>query len=1015
MRVLAQNRRAFMSFKRFRSVLILLLSAAMLISLFACTEGNGQKTDTTAPTVTDSETETAEKGTDGDKTEETVNGNGTEETVTVGETTESIGESTSASSAETTEESEETSSVEEATTTVNDETATTESEKPVECKHTSVFYRDIGGGKCEKVCNDCEKVLSSARHVKSDPDPDDNCNIKCERCNLVLGEGKHSDGVIDKNDNCNLKCPVCGLILEEGKHSEPAADSWVLDPQYPQREKGECSACGAESFRGATTTTLGLTLFSPEALANCTNNKRFIGSVETDESGMQYYRITSNVKTGSKEMTITLNENFENQTITGIGKYIAVLYRMDNGDTANTSFDVYAHYAGKTSDDSATAGRVNKAIISDNSWRIAIFDFSSKDQMDVENGIGWTRFDVNEPVSDGAITDIAFIAFFDSESDIEEYYKTYIQTYLGAESCAHTPDGKWVASKETGKITMHCTVCASEVNTMVCLHSDLGKLEGIASAADRGEVFFTADCLICGAKGAEIKSLNQEMKKVFTAEELIFLAGVQADANLENNGNYGRYSATLVSDDATVKGMSYARFTAKVKAECSLLLNDGANTLGGEFLDKYVAVVYRKTADTVSPAIQLLYNASGKTNSSGYVGGTANTVNDGEWHIAVIDLSSNTRVDITNGIGWTRLDVLDPLSNSALEIGDSIDIAYVGFYSSPEAATVHYSVFLDKYIGDNNCAHSFKGEWTTTGKVNEMQNVCIICKQTVVMSCEHVSSGSWVKHEVGKVESSCSICGAVMVKDCEHVSSGSWTATGNKFEFISKCTVCDDDVIFVCNHSNNSIEPTSEPGIFKLVCEFCKYERESDDTTADGLRLYSPDAILDAALNCMSNLNGGKYSAQKLTDSSNNGMIYVHMELIENTPKETYIWLNEITEAAVENAGPYFAFLYRASSGVTSRVDVFASGSVDGMGSDNGKSLTLEMDGEWHLVIFDFSSVRAWNGTADLQQLRIDIFNGADIAAGQYFDIAYAGFYSSEQSAREHFDMIENEYGLDES
>lgn len=996
-----------MSFKTLRSVLIVLLTCAMLISLFACAEGDGQETDTT-PTVTDSIGETTKSDTEGDKTEGTVQ---------VSETTEKIEETTSTAPVETTDDNTESSSFVETEATEGSseattaETVTTETEKPAECKHTFTFYRDIGGGKCEKVCSNCDKILSSARHEKSDPDPDDNCNIKCKKCGLVMGEGKHSEGVIDKNDNCNLKCPVCGLIIEEGKHSEPLDGSWVLDTEYPQREKGECPDCGAVSFRGATTTSFGLTLLSPEALASCVNNKRFVGSVETDESGMQYYRVVSNVKNGSKEMTITLNENFENKTITNIGKYMAVLYRMDNGEVGNTSFDMYVHYAGKTSDDSGTAGRINKAIISDNSWRIVIFDFSAKAQMDLENGIGWTRFDVNEPVSNGAVTDIAFVAFFNSEAEISEYYKTYVQTYLGADSCAHTPDGKWVASGEIGKVTMHCTVCDSEVNTTVCLHSDLGKLENITPVAGKGEVFFTADCTICGAKGDEIKSLNQEMKKVFTAEELIFLAGVQAESNLENNGNYGRYSATLISDDANVNGMSYARFTAKVAYECSLLLNDGSATLDGEFLDKYVAIVYRKPDTTVSTALQLLYNASGKTGSGGHVSGMESTINDGDWHIAVIDLSSNKSVDITKGTGWTRLDVLDPRSNGTIAAGDSIDIAYVGFYSSPEAAALHYGMFLDKYIGEGNCAHSFKDEWKTTGNVNEMQNVCIVCEQTVVRPCEHISNGKWVKHDVGKLESNCSICNAVMIKDCEHASGEGWTPTGNEFEFIGKCTVCDDDVIYVCRHNNNSIEMTNEPGKFRLVCEFCNFDRESTNETADGLMLYGPDAILNSALNCMSTING-KYSAEKLTDADKNDMTYVHMELIENTPKETYIWLNEITEGTVENVGPYFAFLYRASSGVTSRVDVFASSTVDGMATDNGKSINLETDGEWHLAIFDFSNVRAWNGTTSIQQLRVDIFNGTNIAAGEYFDMAYAGFYANEQSAEDHFNMLADAYGV---
>ena len=298
-----------------------------------------------------------------------------------------------------------------------------------------------------------------------------------------------------------------------------------------------------------------------------------------------------------------------------------------------------------------------------------------------------------------------------------------------------------------------------------------------------------------------------------------------------------------------------------------------------------------------------------------------------------------------------------------------------------------------------------------------MKNDCVVCLKTVVEACEHISDENWIKHETlsGKVQSNCTICSSVLDKDCEHVYDETKWQTVNKdnFEFKSVCTICDIEVPYTCTHPSNEVFFTEVDGEYRLVCNFelCKYDRVSIDETADGLKLYGPTELKDCADNYTTNANG-KYTSEILTDSAKKNMPYTRITLTENTPKETFFWLCESGEEKLEAVGPYFMIVYRLSPNCPTGVEVFASVKTGFMTADNGKSLNLIADGAWHYAIFDFSNAKGWNGSEALQQLRIDIFNATDVPAGEYFDIAVAGFYSSANSAAEQYGMIAEKYGI---
>ena len=895
-----------------------------------------------------------------------------------------------------------------------------------ECKHTDVYYEDLGdGSKCKKVCANCKETLSTAKHSKGDPDPEDNCNIRCKKCNYLMQENKHTKGSPDPDDNCNVKCTKCSKILLAAKHAGPDEDAtWTVDPADPQREYAGCSNCGSKMYRGATTTMEGLTIFAPDFLAaddgECIRNTRFTYTVETDENGLTFLRVVAKTTSdGLSEITITLNDGKSNGTgdngnLLGVGNYVAALVRHESAE--DEGFDFWINKAGRVNagvaGESSYAKCLTKTLECDGNWRLLIFDFSQCDYIDTENGVGWVRFDVNNPENE-SIIDIAYIGFFSSEEAITTYYKSYVDAYIGSDGCTHIPDNNKVASSTTpGYIVMHCKACGSELNPAQCEHNDLSKLSNITAVNSTGIVSFRADCAVCGLEGAELLSLNSDKNKTYTAAELAEIAHNQASANLENNGGYGRYNVTLVNNDASVNNMPYVKFTAKIAAECCLLLNNGATNLDGQYLGKYVAILYRKPEGTVSPAMQFLYTKNGSTTPDGHVSGLSETVNDGEWHLAIIDVTHNTAVNIEDGIGWTRLDILDPRTNLQIAAGDEIDIAFVSFFDSKEAADEYFAEYLKAYLGLENCTHRFEGKWEGTGTRNEMKNVCVVCGESVVLPCTHESDGNWKKHDVaGQIKSKCAICTATIVKVCEHESDGNWTPTGNEFEFKSTCTVCDCDVIFVCNHRENSIEFTDNAGEFHLVCTFCKYDRVSTDTTADGLKLFGPAALGNAGFDYTSNING-KYTATVLSDEANKNMPFVRFQLVESTPRETFLWINEKGEPKIENVGAYFMIIYRLSANCPTGVEVFVSANDADMKGTNGKKVTLVADGEWHYAIFDFTNVKDWNGTEAIEQLRIDLFNEANVPADEYFDIATAGFFSSKNSAITHYEMVARKYAI---
>ena len=148
-----------------------------------------------------------------------------------------------------------------------------------------------------------------------------------------------------------------------------------------------------------------------------------IEMVDEEHNGMPYVTITG--KLGN--FTVVNNKDSFFQ---GTGKYVAVLYRKDNSNPSLTAARLYLSTA-KTYDDYLFA-----PYISDNKWHLALFDMS--EYAAYTDGMAKTiRFDWFDFNTITCSIDIAYVKFFDSKEDVQNFYGEYVKKYLDSNNCDH--------------------------------------------------------------------------------------------------------------------------------------------------------------------------------------------------------------------------------------------------------------------------------------------------------------------------------------------------------------------------------------------------------------------------------------------------------------------------------------------------------------------------------------------------------------------------------------------------
>ena len=199
-----------------------------------------------------------------------------------------------------------------------------------------------------------------------------------------------------------------------------STSAWEIDTTAPQYAKITCSVCGETIRKLADETDKGSILFNYEFINNKTPQDKIYSEIKTDgPGGMSYVRFTPINEKDNKNAPLHANAS---KPLTNVGSYVAILYR--------TSVEQDFKYA---CDSTAIATRGGIQTIdmtkSATQWRFSIVKIASNQYYDGTTMSLFTilPFTASRTMTD--YTDIAFIAFFDTEEDAKEFFDLYEEAY----------------------------------------------------------------------------------------------------------------------------------------------------------------------------------------------------------------------------------------------------------------------------------------------------------------------------------------------------------------------------------------------------------------------------------------------------------------------------------------------------------------------------------------------------------------------------------------------------------
>ena len=450
-------------------------------------------------------------------------------------------------------------------------------------------------------------------------------------------------------------------------HGTPAADAtWTLDEAAPQTEKTKCPNCDGFVTRPATKTTAGFTVFTPDALMSCDDNKTYKKSLET-ENGMKYYHMVLDID--AKEGNIIVNSGAE--TVMGVQKYVFVIARKKGTDP---SVQIYVNAKDKLDH----VGAFSKEIIIDVNagWQLLIFDGSNAAQIDPANGVGWIRLDAIDGINNakGTEFDIAALGFAASKDEAIAYFGQYVKAYGFACPHVETADSKYVQAEDKHGIT--CGLCGETMATVA--HSPK---DGITYNEETKT--YVGTC-ICGADVHSAFLVIAEAKK--DASGVCKMSngtdGEEDYVRYEWNGQQGEMYAHIYKDGSALSG-SILVFKYRLPKGCPI--STFGNSLGG-------------TVESANSA------ATGNGDSIGGLPGVA--IADGEWHYMVVDIRDKGHFTASADgkyyakylrMSWgtgTFTDENGETKNSYIDIG------FVAFADNLDA--------INKYIAENETDPEFQ-------------------------------------------------------------------------------------------------------------------------------------------------------------------------------------------------------------------------------------------------------------------------------------------------------------------
>ena len=511
---------------------------------------------------------------------------------------------------------------------------------------------------------------------------------------------------------------------------------------------------------------------------------------------MPYAQFTS-TKTTEQYFEVWNNMNYK---IAGSGKYIGVLYRAPSNSATNFEFFV-------SSNRSSAVGGCNKSvsITRDNQWRFVYVDISTLKTSDGaywykdSDGLGQLRFDVlNSGMTATATIDIGFLGFFDSHEDMAATLTAYNELYglsipttpllidsddttanlggtfdvtisgvkgaftSGTFSVADLPAGATIANATFGA-GVTATVSGNNIVVTNIDHTVFDgtiatityKVPVTAEVNKNHNLYVTASDMKNGDKTVSRmgENVNVHTVKVINPMfgDLFHVAGTSnlkgSSKVTEANGlTYNKYIVTASGTEVTINLYNNAT-TAKNVSDYLVIIYRAPST-----------VMYKGQRMTNKPGYYEAYIHSTATSAQGGSSKTGvNYTTDGMWHVGLLDLTSiGATYDPATGMASLRYDYLNGDANQLVE-GSELQIAYIGFVASKDAANECFNTFLSMYYPEGQTAyvtpdvcstehHTHLGGWVSAGVAedgNLLENkLCASCN--AVMETRNVYFRGWM-------------------------------------------------------------------------------------------------------------------------------------------------------------------------------------------------------------------------------------------------------------------------------
>ena len=477
----------------------------------------------------------------------------------------------------------------------------------------------------------------------------------------------HTAGEPDSSDNCNIKCTVCGVTVEEGKHAATNIAAVWTPIVAPMDENGKiyeaklCSDCGQAAEKRETYYLnccdgfyVGSSVVKPRE--NNANQTEGFGGVKISS-----HNVYSDALVDKDGNTLNVIDSFRFggwfAVNGGVARYVVKISTLENDGTwvtatgtpgtPNSENGIYKAIA-----NNAELTDENAINNSNYQGRLSVPGLQSFADKTVT--ISFAAVPANNPGTDDA-PNVIIIAV------VENVYVT----------CDHSDHTDWVKTENEGEVSAVCNKCGDTL-VEACKHSDC-KL-----AATDDLLVYNAICNVCDVNVGAVSDINQEGLTMLTPDKINSMSTVT------------KVEATkTVLTDGVHNNMPYIHieaFGASNGSEVYINIKNPNGKITG--VGKYVAIVYR----SVNASASEMFISSTESIASGQNVNTTANKNSTGWQHAVFDFSQKDNWSAETGIGAIRWDI-----NNALAKGDYLDVAYVGFFNSKEAAESFYASYAEKY------------------------------------------------------------------------------------------------------------------------------------------------------------------------------------------------------------------------------------------------------------------------------------------------------------------------------